>query len=187
MYCCSVPLHKSPCFHFTHQLASCQLDSRKTLCPRAGYPCHISQLYGMVYRVSGLGVRARFVFDWQYISALRFPSALIFPASRYERLISFFTPCSSRTLYVILTPGCHCSVWPLPRTPISNKPLSYASLLNSIWSIVSVRKMLSLGKTPRGFEARPQCPPWFRFAVLQGEAEARVRLTKRPGIKVNSG
>ena len=107
MRCCSVSFCTS---HHVFTLRPCsQLDSRKTLCPRTGYPCHISQLYGMVYRVSGLDVRARFVFDWQYVSALRFPSALISPASRYERLISFFTPCSSRTLYVTLTPGCYCS------------------------------------------------------------------------------
>ena len=110
MRCCSVSLCTS---HHVFTLRPCsQLDSRKTLCPRTGYPCHISQLYGMVYRVSGLDVRARFVFDWQYVSALRFPSALISPASRYERLISFFTPCSSRTLYVTLTPGYYCSVRP---------------------------------------------------------------------------
>lgn len=111
MRCCSVSFCTN---HHVFTLRPCsQLDSRKTLCPRTGYPCHISQLYGMVYRVSGLDVRARFVFDWQYISALRFPSALISPASRYyERLISFFTPCSSRTLYVTLTPGCYCSVRP---------------------------------------------------------------------------
>ena len=60
--------------------------NRKTLHPRAGYPCYISQLFGIVCRVLGLDVCARFVpiaFDWQYISALRFSSALIFPASRY--------------------------------------------------------------------------------------------------------
>jgi hypothetical protein len=52
---------------------------------------YISQLFGMVCRVLGLEVCSiclPIAFDWQYISALRFSSALIFPASRYERLIS---------------------------------------------------------------------------------------------------